>query len=336
VGADPGIDQLIVVMASVEGGNALKLATELADIHGRLKKPIFVVSSAPAARAKEAREKFREAAIPVYPTPSRAAKGMAAVTEFERKQVAHMARATATVTRSFQKPTITMPDAPGTSLSERESKAILAAYGIPVVQEVFLTMDRAVAGDYSGIAFPVVAKLDSPDLPHKTEAGAVRVGVQNAQALKTAIDDMVQSAKAYKPDARITGVSIQNMASGIEVIVGSVNDPYFGPTVVFGLGGIFTELLKDISMRFAPVSREEAHTMVTEIQASKLLTGYRGRPPVDLEQIADIIHRVSWLAHDFQDQIAEIDINPIFARSSGEGCLAADGLIVLKATESHS
>jgi len=333
VGADPGIDQLIVVMASVEGANALKLATELADIHGRLNKPIFVVSSAPAARAKDAREKFREAAIPVYPTPSRAAKGMAAVTEFERKRVAHMARATATVTRAFQKPTITMPDASCTSLSERESKAILAAYGIPVVQEVFLTMDRAVAGDYSGIAFPVVAKLDSPDLPHKTEAGAVRVGLQNAPALKTAIDDMVQSAKAYKPDARIAGVSVQQMATGTEVIVGTVNDPYFGPTVVFGLGGIFTELLKDISMRFAPVSIEDARSMVTEIKASKLLTGYRGGLPVDLDRIAEIIHRVSWLAHDHQDRIAEIDINPIFVRPPGQESLAADGLIVLKPME---
>jgi acetate---CoA ligase (ADP-forming) len=188
-------------------------------------------------------------------------------------------------------------------------------------------------GEYPNIAFPVVAKLDSVDLPHKTEAGAVRVGVQSAQALKAAVDDMVQSAKAYKPDARIAGVSIQQMATGIEVIVGTVNDPYFGPTVLFGLGGIFTELLKDTSMRFAPVSIEEARIMVTEIKASKLLTGYRGRLPVDLDQVAEIIHRVSWLAYDYQDRIAEIDINPIFARPRGQESLAADGLIVLKPME---
>ena len=330
VGNDPGIDQLIVVMASVEGANALKLATELADIHGRLGKPLFVVSSAPAARAKEARDRFREEAIPVYSTPSRAAKGMAAVTAFERKRDARAQNAGESCERSFSKIDLTLPLGAVTSMSERDSKKILSGYGVPVVQEVFVTIDQAQSMSFSDIKFPVVAKLDSPELPHKTEAGAVRVGIKNARDLKIAIDEMMQSANEYKPGVTITGVSIQQMAAGIEVIIGTVNDPYFGPTVLFGLGGIFTELLKDISMRFAPVSVEQARAMIMEIKASKLLTGYRGRPAADIDRLADVIHRVSWLAHDYQDQIAEIDINPMFIGANGEESLAADALIILK------
>lgn len=335
VGADPGIDQLIIVMASVEGGNALKLATEISEIHQRLAKPVFVVSSAPAARAKDAREKFRDAAIPVYPTPSRAAKGMAALTEFERKKQEVPSRGLSTATRPFPKPSIQLESARDSSLSERDSKAILAAYDVPVVGEVFMSVDAMLASQAIDIPFPVVAKIDSPDLPHKTEAGAVKVGIQNFEQLKTAVQEMLTSSKKYKKDARISGVSVQEMAKGVEVIIGAVNDPFFGPTVIFGLGGIFTELLKDISMRFAPVSIAEAKSMIMEIKASKLLTGYRGKPSVDIDQLSDIIHKISWLAYDYQDQISDIDVNPLFADGRTGRIAAADALIVLKTQGGH-
>jgi len=199
-----------------------------------------------------------------------------------------------------------------------------------VVGEVFMSVDAMLASQAIDIPFPVVAKIDSPDLPHKTEAGAVKVGIQNLEQLKTAVQEMLTSSKKYKKDARISGVSVQEMAKGVEVIIGAVNDPFFGPTVIFGLGGIFTELLKDISMRFAPVSIAEAKSMIMEIKASKLLTGYRGKPSVDIDQLSEIIHKISWLAYDYQDQISDIDVNPLFADGHTGRIAAADALIVLK------
>lgn len=179
-------------------------------------------------------------------------------------------------------------------------------------------------------AFPLVAKLESPDLPHKTEAGAVRVGLRSLDELKTAVRAMRETALRYKPDARIEGVLVQEMASGLEVIVGATRDEFFGPTVVFGLGGIFTEVLRDVTHRFAPFDAATAREMILEIKSAQLLRGYRGKPALDVEALADALSRLSLLAVDHADAIAEIDINPLFVRPAGQGVVAADALVVLR------
>ena len=143
---------------------------------------------------------------------------------------------------------------------------------------------------------------------------------------------MTAAVKRHKPDARIEGVLVQEMASGLEVIVGAVNDPYFGPTVTFGLGGIFTELLKDVTHRFAPFDAEGAREMIDEVKGAALLHGYRGRPALDVAALADVLARVSLIAHDHADRIAEIDVNPLFVME--RGVVAADALIVLKPLKS--
>ena len=213
-------------------------------------------------------------------------------------------------------------------LSEAASKKVLAAYGIPVARELVLAPAAIAALTESPLGFPLAVKIDSPDIPHKTEAGAVRLNVQNLAELKEAAATVVANAKRYKPDAHINGVLVAEMAGGTEVIIGVVNDKFFGPVVMFGLGGVFAELLKDVTYRFAPFDVETAREMIAEIKAAKLLTGYRGSAPLAIDALADTLSRVSLLAADHADRIAEIDVNPLFVSTTG--VVAADALIVLK------
>lgn len=326
VAADPQVDQLIVVTASVAGAAAERLAGELVAVAAATDKPVLVASSAPPGRADAAKSLLQDSNIPVYPTPGRAAKGAAALAEFAARR--RRLRNPAAQPRPIARQDLALPAGPGT-LGERRSKQLLAAYGIPVVGEVLLPLDEVAALERAPFAFPLVAKLDSPDLPHKTEAGAVRVGLRSLDALKAAVREMRHSALRYMPEARIDGVLIQEMASGLEVIVGATRDPFFGPTVVFGLGGIFTEVLRDVTHRFAPFDVATAREMIGEIKAAQLLRGYRGQPALDGEALADALARLSLLAADHADRIAEIDVNPLFVRPAGQGVVAADALVIL-------
>ena len=173
-------------------------------------------------------------------------------------------------------------------------------------------------------------KLASPDIPHKTEAGAVRLNVASLAELKEAARSVHASALRHTPSARVDGISIQEMASGVEVILGAVNDENFGPYVMVGLGGVMTELLGDVSHRFAPVSRDEAQEMIGELKGSRLLAGFRGAPPADTNALAEAIVNLSWLIADHQDRIAEVDVNPLFVREEGRGVIAADALVILR------
>jgi acetate---CoA ligase (ADP-forming) len=158
----------------------------------------------------------------------------------------------------------------------------------------------------------------------------VRLRVNDVEGLKRAAKGVLDAARKYKRDAQIDGVLVQEMASGLEVIVGAVNDPFFGPVIAFGLGGIYTELLKDVTYRFAPFDVDTAKEMIGEIKAAAILQGYRGSTPLDVDALADALSRLSLLAADHSDRIAEIDVNPLFVRPAGQGVLAADALVVLK------
>jgi len=165
-------------------------------------------------------------------------------------------------------------------------------------------------------------------VPHKTETGAIRLDVRDLAALKQAAREVVAAARKYKPDARIDGILVQEMAFGTEIILGAVNDPTFGPTVAFGFGGIYAELFKDVTHRFAPFDAQTAREMIDEIKGAPLLHGYRGLPALDVDALADALARLSLLIADHADRIAEIDVNPLFVRE--QGVVAADALFVLK------
>jgi acetyl coenzyme A synthetase (ADP forming)-like protein len=213
------------------------------------------------------------------------------------------------------------------SLTAPEGKQICDAYGISVPQEGVVGSSAEAQKLASSMGFPVVMKIVSPDILHKTEAGGVIVGVKSAEEAAKGYDTIIANAKKYKANANIVGVQIQQMIKGgQEVIVGAVTDGSFGKLVAFGLGGVLVEVLKDVTFRLAPATKEDALSMLDGIQAAEMLKGVRGSDPVNREALSSLIVRVSQLVSDFPE-ISEMDLNPVFA--SKEGAIAADVRIVV-------
>src|SRR5438128_5429023 len=214
-----------------------------------------------------------------------------------------------------------------TALTAPEGKLVCEAYGIPVPKEGVATSAADAAKLAAGMGFPVVLKIVSPEILHKTEAGGVLVGIRSAEEAQKGYDTIVANAKRYNAKATILGVQVQQMlAGGQEVIVGAVTDPSFGKLVAFGLGGVLVEVLKDITFRLAPASNEDALSMLDGIAAAPILKGVRGAPAVNRETLAALIENVSQLIADFPE-IAELDLNPVFATAST--ATAADVRIVV-------
>lgn len=214
-------------------------------------------------------------------------------------------------------------------LGELEAKKVLSLCGVPVNRtELATTSDEAVRIARE-IHYPVVMKIASPDILHKSDAGGVKTGIGGELEVKRAFEEIISNAKTYNPTARILGVTVQkHVSGGKEVIVGGLQDKSFGPTVMFGLGGIWVEVLKDTSFRLAPLTKEEALEMIKEIKGYPVLAGMRGEPPADVESIADVIEKIGILVAEFP-QIFELDINPLFVFPSGRGTVAVDARILL-------
>jgi acyl-CoA synthetase (NDP forming) len=215
----------------------------------------------------------------------------------------------------------------GPNLTERNAKEVLAAYGVPVVADQVVQTAAEAAAAAERVGFPVVLKVESPDILHKTEAGVVRLNITDAAGVQRAFDEIMAAAGRVRPAPQIAGVLVQPMISaGLEMVVGSQLDPTFGPLVVVGLGGIMVELLKDSAVELAPVDLPQARAMLARLRGSALLNGFRGAPPMQIERLAAVVVAVSELAADFADVIAEIDVNPIICTASRT--IAVDGLIV--------
>ncbi|MFN2302393.1 MAG: acetate--CoA ligase family protein, partial [Anaerolineales bacterium] len=211
-----------------------------------------------------------------------------------------------------------------------ESREILQAYEIKIPNsDIADTPEKAVA-IANKIGYPVVLKIASPDILHKTDVGGVKIGLENEEELVDAYELMVYRANRYIPDARIWGCLVQEMvpAGGLEILIGMNKDPQFGPLVTFGLGGIYVETLKDVTFRVSPFSEQEAYQMLTEINAHALLDGVRGKPPVDKPAIVDVLLKINQLVLDFPE-ITELDINPLVVYSPGNGALALDMRLIL-------
>jgi len=218
---------------------------------------------------------------------------------------------------------------PNKTLTEREAKAVLAAYGVPVVGEQLVQSSEEAMKAATSLGFPVALKVESPDLPHKTEAGVIRLNLKSAEEVKAAHEAVMANAYKVSPKPRINGVLVQPMVpSGTEIMVGAKVDPLFGPLIVAGLGGILVELLKDTAVELAPITRNEAKTMLGRLKGKAALEGFRGAEPVDQDKLAEVIVRLAEFADDQKDLIAELDVNPLIC--SGGRILAVDALIVKK------
>ncbi len=222
---------------------------------------------------------------------------------------------------------IARAQAAGRSLLEPEAYAILAAYGIPVLEHRLAATAEEASRMAEEIGFPAALKVVSPDVIHKSDSGGVKLGIDSPAAAAAAFTAINEAVAAAVPSARIEGVLIAPMtAGGVEVIAGMVRDPQFGPAVMFGLGGIFVEILKDVAFEIAPVSEEEARRLIKSIKGYPLLAGARGSRPCDIESLGAIITGLSRLALEL-GEVKEIDLNPVLA--GPDGAVALDARILL-------
>jgi acyl-CoA synthetase (NDP forming) len=315
-----GYDALIGFWTSVAGSPVLgdpllgHLTETMRDYRDRLFLHVMLTPD-------EMRERYDAAGFPSFEDPTRAIVAMAAVMAFGV---------------AFAKEAAPAPDIPGFSplpqgpLGEREAKAVLAAAGLPVVHDRLATSGAEAVLAAQEAGGPVAMKIASPDILHKTEAGGVMLDIAAGSAA-AAYDTIVTNARAYAPRVRIDGVLISRMVTGgVECILGARTDPVFGPVVLFGLGGVFTEVLKDVSFRRAPFAEATAREMIEELKGLPLLKGARGEPAVDLDALAEAISRLSLFATVHGGAIDSVEMNPL--RAMPDGCLALDALIVRKRT----
>jgi acyl-CoA synthetase (NDP forming) len=213
-------------------------------------------------------------------------------------------------------------------LLESEAKTVCRAYGIPVTDFKVAKNDAEAVKFAQKIGYPVVLKIVSPDVIHKSDVGGVIINVKDAEDVQKTYEQIMDSVKRHKPNAKIVGVLVQEMApQSTEVIVGATKDPQFGPTLMFGLGGIFVEILKDVTFRIAPVTEDEAREMISAVKAYPLLKGYRNTPPADIEAIVEILLNTSRLVMEHQE-IKELDLNPIIVYEKGAKTI--DARIILE------
>ena len=325
---DPDVDCVAMINASLQGELAAKVAAQIVAGAARTDKPVFICWSAREEVAPEAYAALDAARIPRYKSPVRCGRALAALSWYAeaRRRRDHQKQ---------EQPAVLASAAARRTLAERTgdvmeyvAKRILADYGIPVTREALAERKDEALAIARSIGYPVALKVQSPDIPHKTEARAVRIDISSDGELAAAYDEVRSNARAYRKDAKIEGVLVQEMArGGVETILGVTNDPLFGPAVMFGLGGIFAEVLKDVSFRLAPVTASVAREMIEEITGYPVLAGARGRPRADVGALVDAIVRLSALAVDLKDHVAELDINPLFVFGEGKGVKAADALI---------
>ena len=321
---DPAFDMFLV--RSAAGPDVGIWADRFIETAAKTNKPMIVNWSSIPTRDVDVRERIERAGYLCANYAGRAARAAAIFADFAIKQD-RFRNGAHQIPRQIEKQALEIKAGTG-AYSEQVSKALVQRYGVPVTGAALLPLEAVLALEKCPIPFPVAVKLASPDIPHKTEADAVRLNINSIAELMRAAREVYDNGRRYAPGARIDGISIQEMAGGIEVIIGAVNDPQFGPYVMVGLGGVLTEVLGDVAHRFAPVGAEMAHEMLNDLRGKDILKGVRGSSPADIDALVDVIVRVSWLISDHADVISEIDINPLFVRPAGKGVVAADALIV--------
>lgn len=334
---DPGVDCLLVVITMIVGNSGLRMAQDLAKMKAVSTKPIVVVWTAGRQLMEAPFAVLRKAGVPLYQSPARAIRALATwmrSADKLRAEAVHEAAVLLGTPRIPSAPAFppTLCDAQDGPLSEHQSKALLAAFGIDVTREEVVTSPEEALRAAHAIGYPVAVKIDSPDILHKSDAGLVRLHVAEDAELLAAYREILERAKTAVPDARIHGVLIQEMIPrGTEVIVGVNRDPQFGPTVMFGLGGIFVEILRDVAMRVAPLDEKEARAMIREIRGYRILDGARGRAKADVDALARLLVAVSHMALALGPRLAELDLNPVIVLEEGRGLKVADALAVVRA-----
>ena len=328
--ADPNVDIAIAILIPQALVNTDAVAQAIVDQAKGQSKPVVAVMVSEYSTIK-AREILHSNGIPMYVNPETPGRVLSAMLRYAQwlnkpalaeKQVSGVSKAEAAKVLEAAKG---QP-----ALGEVLTRPLLSAYGMPVVAGgMTKSADEAVETALR-VGYPVVMKIVSPDILHKSDVGGIRLNLADDAAVRTNYVSLIQDIAAKMPQAELEGVLIEAMAPrGQEVIVGMRRDPNFGPLMMFGLGGIYVELFGDVSFRVAPLTREDAADMVRNTRAGRLLTGFRGMPEADVEAVVDTILRLSQLALDFPE-VAEIEINPLLVLPKGKGALALDGRVILQ------
>ncbi len=322
------IDTILLISSVANETTARKRAVELEDIVATTGQPILMATYTTATPG--AIGAFAEVGVPAYtsmPSCARAIKALADYGRF-RERVAARGKpeeSTASVRNTVAKALKESAKV----LTEVQTKALLAAYGVQRVPEFLATSESEAADAATRIGGPVALKVQSPDIAHKTEAGAVLLNLATAAAVRDGYRIVLERSKNAVPGAKIDGVLVQAMAKrGQEMILGITRDPVFGPMLMVGLGGIHVEVLKDVAFAPVPLDADDALALVGELKGAALLDGVRGAPPADKAALAELMVALSRFAADHADQIAEIDLNPVIVHEAGQGLSVVDALIV--------
>ena len=327
---DPNVDSVLAVLTPQAMTRPKETAEKLGSASAQSRKPVLACFMGGNAIA-EAQEVLNKHKIPNYPYPERAVQSLAKMAEYrewcdeppdEPVPIAADGEAVRAVFAAARQEN-------RVNLGEIEAREVLKAYGLAVPESYIARSADEAAAHAEKIGFPVVMKIVSPDILHKSDIGGVRVGVRDQQEAMDVFELMMLRVRRYAPDAVIRGVFVQEMIqAGREVIIGSTRDPQFGPLVMFGLGGIYVEVLKDVSFRVAPFGERHAGRMIEEIRSAPLLRGARGERSSDVEAIVKCLLTVSQMVTDFPE-IVEMDINPLKVREPGAGAVAVDARITI-------
>jgi acetyltransferase len=332
---DPKVDSLVVIVTPQAMTEIEKTAHAIGRLSEKADKPILTCFMG-EARVDAGIRVLREYGVPNYPFPERVAVTLAAMDSYrQERDRPFFEPESCEVCRPPVRELFDQVREEGrVSIGDTEAREVLDAYGFPVPESRLAESPEEAVDIAQEIGFPVVLKVASPDILHKTDVGGVKLNLDSATDVRDAYDLIVYRAGRYVPDARVWGCLVQEMVTGgREILVGMNRDPQFGPLVAFGLGGIYVEALKDVAFRIAPFSREEAQEMIHEIRSYPLLAGVRGEPPADHEAMVDALMRISQLVTDFPE-IVELDINPLTVFEEGQGAMAIDMRLVLTSEKS--
>ena len=329
---DDRVNAVVVILTPQAMTESLETAKGIVDIHGRVVgKPIITVFMG-GEMVRQASDYLRDNGIPCYDFPEKAIKTLSAMYEYARYMREPNHR---TVTFKDVDPERVQANVDSVTCDNRvvllanEASEVMEAYGIKTTSNRLVQTAEDAIKVAEDLGYPVVLKIVSPEILHKTDIGGVALNLSSPEEVTKAFETIMNSVGRLMSEARIYGISVSRMVpSGREMIVGMSRDVQFGPLIMFGLGGIYVNFLKDVSFRLAPLSEHEVETMMEETKAYTLLKGIRGEPPSDIEALRNTILRVGQLVWDFP-QIVEMDLNPIFVYGEGEGCIALDVKITL-------
>jgi acetate---CoA ligase (ADP-forming) len=324
-----GVSQMDITESALNNNKATQVIVEsIQDCYKKYNKPVFLFTPNAGGADKKVGEMLLNKGIPLLtgavPT-FKAIRNLIKYSRFMQKQE----NSPKNLLINTNKKGNLLVNKTGV-LTERESQLILAEYGLKFPKKTLTQSSDEAIRISENIGYPVVLKVESADIPHKSDAGGVKLNLKSPDEVKKAFDDIMTSVSMKHPDATINGVVVEEMVSdGVEVILGAKVDPMFGPVVMVGSGGVLVELLQDVSLRIAPISSIEAEEMIAETKLSKLLSGYRGRVEADKEALIDALVKLSLFVSDYKDYLKEVEINPLLVLPKGQGYRAVDGLVVL-------